>query len=456
MSVKQSYEINMCEGSIFPKLILFSVPLMLSSILQLLFNAADVIVVGRFSGSEALAAVGSTTSLIMLLTNLFLGVSIGTNVLTARYYGAKDKTAVFETVHTAVLVSILGGIAMLLLGVLSASPMLTLMGTPDNVLPHSVVYMRIYFCGMPGFMVYNFGAAILRAMGDTRRPLYFLCITGVVNVLLNLFFVIVLQLGVAGVALATITAQYLSAVFAIRCLCKTEGLCHLDLHHLHIYRDKCGQMLRIGLAAGFQSVVFNISNVLIQSSINSFGAIAMAGNTAASNIEGFVYVSMNAITQTALSFISQNLGAEQYKRIDRIFVRCLLMVSGIGLVLGVGAYLFGHPLLSLYTSDPEVVRYGLLRMSVICVFYLLCGLMDVMAGTIRGMGYSALPTIVSLLGSCALRILWIFTIFRLDRTLTCLYASYPITWIITAAAHLICYFAVRRRIFPKELSTECG
>lgn len=454
--MKQSYEMDMCEGSIFPKLFLFSVPLILSSILQLLFNAADVIVVGRFTGNEALAAVGSTTSLILLLTNLFLGVSIGTNVLAARYYGAKDKRAVFETVHTAVLISVIGGIGMMILGVLLASPMLTLMGTPDDVLPMAVLYMTIYFCGMPGFMVYNFSAAILRAMGDTRRPLYFLCITGAVNVVLNLFFVIVFHLGVAGVALATIISQYLSAVFVIACLCRTEGLCHLDLHRLHIYGDKLSQMMRIGMAAGFQSVVFNISNVLIQSSINSFGSVTMAGNTAASNLEGFVYVSMNSITQTSLSFVSQNLGAKKFKRIDQIFIRCLIMVTGIGLVMGVGGYLLGNRILYLYTSDPEVVHYGIIRLSYICRLYFLCGLMDVMAGTIRGMGYSALPTVVSLIGSCLLRIIWIFTIFQANHTLFCLYVSYPITWVITAAVHLACYFWVRKRIFPKKFSTDCA
>ncbi|MDO5549168.1 MAG: MATE family efflux transporter [Eubacteriales bacterium] len=448
--MKKSYGINMCEGAILPKLCLFAIPLILSSVLQLLFNAADVIVVGRFSGSQSLAAVGSTTSLILLLVNLFLGVSIGTNVLAARYYGAKDEEAVQETVHTAILVALLGGIAMVFLGLLCARPVLTWMGTPEDVIQKSVLYMSIYFCGMPGFMVYNFGAAILRAIGDTRRPLYFLMITGVVNVALNLCFVILLHLDVAGVALATISAQYLSAVFVVRCLCQTEDMCHLDLHKLRIYKNRLVQMMRIGVAAGFQSVVFNISNVLIQSSINSFGSLVMAGNTAASNIEGFVYVSMNSVTQTALSFTSQNLGAQQYKRIDQIVIRCLAMVAAIGLTLGLGAYFLGNHLLYFYTSNPKVVEYGLFRLSIIAASYFLCGLMDVMAGTIRGLGYSALPTIVSLIGACAFRILWIFTIFQIDHTRFCLYVSYPISWFLTALAHFCCYFWVRHRVFPKQ------
>lgn len=448
--MKKSYGIDMCEGKILPKLCLFAVPLILSSILQLLFNAADVIVVGRFSGNQSLAAVGSTTSLIMLLVNLFLGISIGTNVLAARYYGSKDEKAVQETVHTAIVISFVSGIFMVFVGLLCARPVLTLMGTPDDVIEKSVLYMSIYFCGMPGFMVYNFGAAILRAIGDTRRPLYFLIITGIVNVLLNLCFVIGLHMDVAGVALATITAQYLSAVFVILCLIKTDDMCRLDIHKLRIHKDRLVQMMRIGLAAGFESVVFNISNVLIQSSINSFGSMVMAGNTAASNIEGFIFVSMNAVTQTTLSFTSQNYGAQKFKRIDQIFVRCLAMVTLIGLVLGLGAYFCGSRLLSFYTTDPEVIRYGLFRLSIISTTYCICGLMNVVAGTIRGIGYSFVPTIVSLIGACVLRIIWIFTIFHAYPTRFCLYISYPITWIITLTVHLCCLFWIRRRVFPRD------
>ena len=435
--MKKTYAINMCEGAILPKLFLFAVPLILSSILQLLFNAADVIVVGRFSGSTSLAAVGSTTSLTMLLVNLFVGISIGTNVLAARYYGAKDEEAVQETVHTAIVVALVSGF------------LLTLMGTPDDVIEKSVLYMSVYFCGMPGFMVYNFGAAILRAIGDTRRPLYYLIATGIINVALNLCFVIGLHMDVAGVALATISAQYLSAVLVVRCLIRTDDMCRLHLKKLRIHKNRFAQMMRIGLAAGFESVVFNISNVLIQSSVNSFGSVVMAGNTAASNIEGFVFVAMNSVAQTTLSFTSQNYGAQEFKRIDQIFVRCLGMVAVVGLTLGLGAYFCGNQLLSFYTTDPAVIRYGLFRLSIISTTYCICGLMNVAAGAIRGLGYSLAPTIVSLLGACALRIIWLFTIFRAYPTLFCLYISYPITWIITLTAHLCCLFVIRRRLFPR-------
>lgn len=445
--MKKSYEMNMCEGAIFPKLCIFAFPLMLSSILQLLFNAADVIVVGRFSGSQALAAVGATTSLIQLIVNLFLGVSIGTNVITARYYGAQDAESVHKTVHTSILVAAIGGFFMIFVGVLASRPVLSAMGTPEDVLSQSVLYMSIYFFGMPAFMVYNFGAAILRAIGDTRRPLIYLTISGILNVILNLFFVILMKLGVAGVALATIISQYLSAVLILSCLSQSDGVYRLDFKKLHIYKEKLIEMLRIGIAAGFQGVVFNFSNVLIQSSVNSFGSLVMAGNTASNNIEGFVYVSMNSITQTALSFTSQNYGAGRYDRIDKILLRCLAFVSAVGLILGGGAWLLGQPLLSLYTSDPKVITYGIFRLSIICSLYFICGVMDVFTGTIRGLGYSALPMIVSLLGACVLRIIWIFTVFQVYHSTFALYISYPISWLLTAFVHLCCYLLIRRKLF---------
>lgn len=306
--MKKSYEIDMCNGPLLGKLLLFALPLMLSGILQLLFNAADIIVVGRFTGSHALAAVGSTSSLINLLVNLFIGFSIGANVLTAQYYGAKDQKNIHQTIHTSILISLIGGIILIAVGVLLARPLLELMATPEDVLDQATLYMKIYFCGMPATMVYNFGAAILRAIGDTRRPLYFLFTAGVLNVFLNLFFVIVFHMGVAGVALATIISQTLSAILVVRCLTNLDGICRLYLKQLKIYPEKLLRIVQIGLPAGLQGAVFSISNVLIQSSVNSFGSIAMAGNTAASNLEGFVYTSMNAVYQTALSFTSQNMG----------------------------------------------------------------------------------------------------------------------------------------------------
>lgn len=443
--MKKSYEIDMCNGPLLGKLLLFALPLMLSGILQLFFNAADIVVVGRFSGSHALAAVGATSALINLLVNLFIGLSIGTNVLTAQYYGAKDKEGIHQTVHTSVLVSIIGGLILIVVGVLLAKPLLELMATPEEVLGQATLYMRIYFCGMPGMMLYNFGAAILRAIGDTRRPLYFLLTAGVLNILLNMFFVIVFHMGVAGVALATIISQALSAVLVVRCLMQMDGMCRLFLRQLRIYPDKLVRIVKIGLPAGLQGAVFSISNVLIQSSVNSFGAIAMAGNTAASNLEGFVYTSMNAVYQTALSFTSQNIGAGKYSRIGQILRRCVAIVTVVGLTLGGMMVLFSHPLLGIYSTDADVIAYGTRRLLIICLPYFLCGIMDTMVGMLRGMNYSVLPMIVSLAGACGLRILWIFTVFRINHSLFTLYISYPITWAITASVHFCCYLWVRKK-----------
>ena len=437
--MSRRYEMDMCHGPLFKKLIVFALPLMLSGILQLLFNAADIIVVGRFSGSEALAAVGSTSSLINLLVNLFIGISIGGNVLMARYIGAQDYKNARETLHTAVCISLYGGILMIFVGVLLARPLLEMMGTPADVINLSVLYMRI-----------DFGAAMLRAVGDTKRPLYFLTIAGCVNVIFNLFFVIVLHMGVAGVALATIIAQGISAVLIILCLVRSEGVLQLSRSEIKLHKDKVKQMLRIGLPAGLQGIIFSISNVLIQSSINSFGSLVMAGNTAASNIEGFVYTSMNAIYQTSLSFTSQNMGARQYKRVDRILFECVGIVSVVGLVLGLGAFLLGHPLLSIYTSSEEVISYGIARLGVVSASYFLCGIMDTLVGSLRGIGYSLMPMFVSLTGACLFRIIWIYTVFQVFHTQFSLYISYPISWILTLLAHLICYVIVRKRAFRKR------
>lgn len=449
--MRRSYEMDMCNGPLFKKIIIFAIPLILSGILQLLFNAADIIVVGRFSGSHALAAVGSTSSLINLLVNLFIGVSIGANVLLGRYYGARNYQAASETVHTAIYTAIVGGIIMVIVGQIAARPMLELMGTPMDVIDLSVLYMRIYFLGMPAFMVYNFGAALLRALGDTKRPLYFLTVAGIINVLFNLFFVIVLDMGVAGVALATIISQAISAALILLCLHQSDGVLYVRIKELHFHKDKFIQMLKIGLPAGLQGVIFNISNVLIQSSVNSFGSVVMAGNTAASNIEGFVYTSMNAIYQTSLSFTSQNYGAKQFERIDRILLHCLMIVTVVGLVLGGGAYLFGETLLGIYSSSQEVIGYGLIRLSIICTSYFLCGIMDVFVGSLRGIGYSIMPMIVSLSGACLLRVIWIFTIFQAEHTQFILYISYPISWVVTSLVHMICYLAVRKKAFAKAM-----
>lgn len=447
--LKKSYEIDMCNGPLFSRIIMFAVPLILSGVLQLLFNAADIVVVGRFSGSHALAAVGSTSSLINLLVNLFIGISVGANVLLGRYYGARDYKNVSETVHTAIYIAIWGGIALIFVGIFLARPLLELTGTPPDVIELSILYMRIYFLGMPAFMLYNFGAAILRAVGDTKRPLYFLTAAGAINVVFNLIFVIVFNMGVAGVALATIISQFISAILIILCLTGSDGALRLTRKELKFHKDKVKEMLKIGLPAGLQGVIFNISNVLIQSSVNSFGSIVMAGNTAASNIEGFVYTSMNAIYQTSLSFTSQNMGAKQYHRIDKILLQCLGIVTCVGLFLGVGAYLLGHPLLSIYSTSEEVIASGIIRLSLVSATYFLCGIMDVFVGSLRGIGYSIMPMIVSLTGACLFRVIWIFTIFQMNHTLFTLYISYPISWILTSSAHAICYLAVRKKAFSK-------
>ena len=446
----KKYEIDMCSGPLFGKILLFYIPLMLSGILQLLFNAADIVVVGRFVGSEALAAVGSTSSLINLLVNVFIGLSVGANVLAARFFGAGKKEELSDMVHTAIATSLVSGIFLIFLGVLLARPALLLMETPENVIDQAVLYMRIYFIGMPATMAYNFGSAILRAAGDTKRPLYYLFAAGVVNVVLNLFFVIVCGLGVAGVAIATVISQVISAALVIRCLALSDSDYKLDLKRLRIVPDKLLRMVQIGVPAGLQGALFSVSNVLIQSSVNSFGSVAMAGNTAASNIEGFVYTSMNAFHQTAISFTGQNYGARNYKRIGRILLICQLLVIAVGLLFGNAAYLLGDKLLLLYSSEPEVITYGLLRMSIICTTYCLCGMMDVMVGSLRGMGYSVMPMLVSLTGACLFRILWIYTVFQEIPTLQCLYWSYPVSWGLTFLAHLLCFVVVYRKLLKTE------
>lgn len=453
---RKSYEMDMCSGPIMTKLLIFALPVMLSGVLQLLFNAADIVVVGRFAGSDSLAAVGSTGSLVNLLTNLFMGLSVGTNVLVARYYGANKPRDVEETVHTAILTSVLSGCVLILVGVALAEPLLLLMGSPENVIGKSVLYLRIYFLGMPAMMLYNFGSAILRAIGDTKRPLYFLSAAGVINVVLNLVFVILFHMDVAGVATATTVSQCVSAALIVRCLMKETGVCHLDLKKLAITKKKLLEIIRIGLPAGMQGAIFSLSNVVIQSSINSFGSVAMAGNTAASNLEGFIYMAMNSFYQTSVSFTSQNFGAKKYDRINKILFGCLFYVTLVGVLFGNLAYLSGNKLLRIYSTDPEVIAYGMKRMAVICTTYFLCGIMDTMVGSIRGMGYGMMPMIVSLLGACGLRMVWIFTIFAQFRSLDTLYISYPISWAITAAAHVVCFLIVRRKQAKKIAHSSAG
>ena len=448
-TARVSYRMDMTEGPLTTKIIKFTIPVMLSGILQLLFNTADVIVVGRFTGKTALAAVGSTGSLINLLVSLFMGLSIGTNVLVARYQGAKDDKSVSETVHTSIALGIVGGLILLIVGVVATRSLLEMMATPDDVIDQSTLYMRILFFGMPLNLILNFGAAILRAIGDTKRPLYYLTIAGVINLFLNIVLVTVFSLGVAGVAIATVISEGVSCVLILLCLKHETGAIRLYFNRIKINPSKCVDIMKIGLPAGLQGCIFSISNVLIQSSVNSFGSTVMAGNTAASNIEGFVYVSMNSLYQTCISFTSQNFGAGKFKRIKMVLINCLVIVAITGLVLGNSAYFFGKFLLSAYNNEAEVISYGLIRLSIISTMYFLCGLMDVMVGAMRGIGYSILPMIVSLVGACGLRIVWIYTVFVKFRTLDILFISYPVTWTITFLSHLVCYYIVTRKYKDK-------
>lgn len=443
------YEIDMCAGPIAPKLLTFALPLMASGILQLLFNAADVVVVGQFAGDAALAAVTSTTSLINLLVNLFIGLSIGTNVTVAHALGSGDRRRAGRAVHTSILISVISGVVLGLFGIAAAPTLLRLMSSPANVIHLSALYLRIYFLGMPAVMAYNFGSAILRAGGDTRRPLNFLLVAGVLNVALNLVFVILFDMGVAGVGAATAISQYLSAFLVIRCLMAERGELRLDLKQLRADPVVLRQIVRTGLPAGFQGVVFSLSNVVIQSTINGFGDVVMAGSGAASSIEGFIYAGMNAFYQACLTFTSQNYGAGNTHRVDRVLLWCQGMVLVVGLMLGNLVCQLGPQLLGIYSASPEVVQAGLVRLRMIAIPYFLCGMMEVMVGVMRGLGWSVVPMIVSLVGACGLRLAWIALIFPLRPTPECLYFSYVVSWTITGLVHVICFLTIRPKAYAR-------
>lgn len=438
------YEIDMCSGSIMDKLISFSLPLMVSSILQLMFNAVDIIVVGRFSGSQALAAVGSTTALINIFTNLFIGISLGANVLAARYFAAGREKEMSEAVHTAITLALISGVMMAFVGVGASRLALGLMDTPADVIDQSVTYMRIYFMGMPFFMLYNYGAAVLRAVGDTKRPLAFLIIAGLANVVLDLTLVIVIPLGVAGVAIGTVASQMISSILVIRCLYKSEGSYQLRFSKLSIKWTYLKRIFQVGIPAGIQSTVINFSNAMLQSSVNSFGSTAMAGYTAANNILGFLYVAVNAVTQACMSFTSQNYSVGKQKRMDRVFVDCMILSTAVSAVLGVGAYVFGSQVLRIYTADADVIQCGLEILSITTVPYFLCGIMDLIPGALRGMGRSAVPMILSVIGTVGTRVLWIYGFFPQHRSLHFLFISYPGSWIATILMQAVCFFFVRR------------
>ena len=449
MSAK-SYEIDMCNGPLGGKIIKFALPLMFSSMLQLLFNAADVIVVGRFAGSEALAAVGSTGSLVNLLLNLFVGMSVGANVVVARALGAKNRYGANNAVHTSILLSLIGGVIIGIIGMVFAKPLLKLMSFPENVIDLSAVYMRVYFAGMPAVLLYNYGSAILRAIGDTKRPLVILLLAGILNVGLNLFFVINLHMSVAGVALATIISQILSAVLVLRCLAKGSGIIKFEFKKLKMHKRSFLKILKIGIPAGLQGMVFSFSNIVLQSTINTFESDVMAGNAASGNIEGFIYVAMNSFYQAAITFTGQNMGAGQYKRIPKILKWCYTYCTAISIVLISLTVVFSRQLLEIYTSSEPVIEAGMIRLRYVCGPYVLCGLMEVSLGVLRGMGLSLLPTIVSILGACGLRLLWIAFVFPMFNTINAVYAVYPVSWSVTVAAHVVCIIISYKRLTARQ------
>ena len=439
---------SMLEGPLLGSIVRYTIPIILTSILQLLFNAADLVIVGRFCGSISVAAVGATGSLTNLMVNFFVGLSVGAGVTLAHGLGSRSDTVVHNTVHTALPIALLCGALLTVVGVTFSESFLRLMGTPETVLPLSAVYMRIYFAGITFTMVYNFCAAILRAAGDTRSPLVFLSFSGVVNVVLNIVFVMVFHMNVAGVALATTISQGISALLVVWALMKRTDACRLDLKKMRFHPTQLIKILTIGLPAGLQSSLFSISNVMIQSSINSFGDVLMSGNAAAGNIEGFIYASLNAFHQTAVNFMGQNAGARQYKRVSRTLWICLGSVAVVGIALGSLGYFFGPSLLSLYITDsPEAIGYGMLRLSLICLTYFICGLMDVSTGALRGLGESFIPMVISVLGVCGIRIGWIYTIFQIPQfhTPQCLYISYPVSWAITFLCQMAAFFLVYKK-----------
>lgn len=437
---------DMCNGPLFRKILIFALPIMGMNILQLLFNAADMVVVGRFSGSEALAAIGATGSLINLIVNLFMGLSVGTSVMVAQDYGAGESKGISRSVHTSIAISIIGGLFVMLVGVVFCKPLLDMMGTPEDIFNLSVQYMKIYFIGVPALMVYNFGAAILRAVGDSRRPMYYLIITGIVNVIFNMFFVIILHMGVAGVAWATVISQYLSVLLIMLYLCRYDGAIRFIPRQMRIDGDKLKRIVKIGLPAGLQGLLFSISNVLIQSAVNSFGTTVVAASSAAGNVESFIGTTMNAYYNAALTFTGQNMGAEKYDRIDTVAKVCTILIFATWILMGGATVLFGRPLLGIYTSNPEVVEVGMLRMKVMMVAYFTCGMMNVYPGLTRGMGYSILPMLCTLIGACLMRIVWLATFFAWYPTVPMLFTCYPVTWALAGVGQVGSFFYARRRI----------
>lgn len=438
------------QGPLFKKFVLFSLPILAMNLLQLMFNAVDMVVAGRYIGNMALAAVGATGALISLLVNLFMGLSVGTSVVVAQDFGAGDHKSVSRVVHTSVHLSLLGGVVVMIIGFLLCEPILGMMGTPEDIVDHATLYMKVYFLGMPASMVYNFGAGVLRAVGDSRRPMYYLTLAGITNVCSNLFFVLVLGMGVEGLAWATTLSQYLSAALLMAYLLKADGPIRLNPHAIRSDKSSLLRIIRIGLPAGLQNTLFAVSNVLIQSAVNSFGSVMVAASSAASNIEGFVATSTNAYYSAAIAFTGQNMGAKKYDRIDTIAKVCTVLIFGTWIVLGGLTMLFARPLLSFYTTDPQVIELGRIRILVLMVAYFTCGMMNVYPGITRGMGYSISPMLSTLIGACLLRIVWLWTVFAANPTPIVLFACYPVTWFMSGLGQVGIYLYARKRIRQKD------
>lgn len=441
----------MTTGPFFKKILIFSIPLMLTGVLQLIYNATDVMVVGRFAGSDSLAAVGSTSSLVNLIINLFVGLSTGAGVVTARHIGANSNERIHKSVHTAMAISVVSGFAVGIFGFFMSGKLLELMGTPENVLPLASVYLKIYFLGAPGSLIYNFGASIVRSTGDTKRPLFILGFTGLINVILNVILVVGFHFDVAGVAIATIVAQYISAVLIVVRLKNIENACRLNFKEVRIYKNELKEIMRIGLPAGFQSSLFSFSNVLIQSTINTFGSVAMAGNTAAQNADAIIYTCTNAVAQTSMTFTSQNMGARKYENLRKVYFMCMGIAFVISVVFGAIGLLFPEYIIGIFTTEADVIEIGKQRLYIMMTTYFLCSLMDVSGCQLRGMGKSIEPMLITLLGSCGIRIIWLYTGYPLRQELWNLYLAYPLSWGITFIALFISFFVFEKRIKRKML-----
>lgn len=453
---KGRYSIDMTTGKLLPKIISFTIPLMLTGLLQIVYNAADVMVVGRFAGSLSLAAVGATSSLVHLSLNIFLGLATGSGVVAAKHIGAGNASSVHRTVHTSMLLALVSGIAIALLGFVLSPFALRAMDIPDDVFPLSVTYLRIFFLGTPASMLYNFGAAALRATGDSKRPLYILTFSGVVNVVLNLIFVIFFKMNVAGVALATIISQLVSAVFVLYILINANSVIRLSLRKMRFYKAELLDIIRIGVPMGIQGSLFSLSNVIIQSSINSFGAAAIAGNTASSNIDSVIHICCNSVSQSATTFTSQNYGARQIKRIRRIYFNCVGLTVVIAAICCAFLLTFGTQVLGIFSTDPAVVDMGLVRMRLFAITYVFNSILDVTTGQMRGLGKSVAPMLVTMAGVCGLRIIWVYTVFRAFRSMQVLYLSYPVSWAVTGAVLLVMYIITFRKILRRSEGNEAA